>query len=162
MIGSRRWRSISFCTNGVGTDNRANPSVMTSGLTSFNHALCWGVRLGSEESPLIVSMGRVSPLSSATTLFQTATNGGSGSDGNDAHPLEADPETTEGTITNCPHSYPQVVDTGQPSSLCCLPAGTPRAGARHSGGADCGLSTELASSLRCLSPFRYRIGIGRS
>ena len=32
--------SISFCTKGVGTDSRANPSVMTSGLTSFNQALC--------------------------------------------------------------------------------------------------------------------------
>ena len=47
MIGSRRWRSISFCTNGVGTDSRAKPSVMTSGLTSLNQALCWGVRVGS-------------------------------------------------------------------------------------------------------------------
>src|SRR5215208_271042 len=102
MIGSRRWRSISFCTNGVGTDSRANPSAMTRGLTSFNQALCCGVRLGSEKSPLIVSMDPVSPLSSATTLFQTATNGGSGSAVNDAYPLEADPETAEGTITNCP------------------------------------------------------------
>jgi len=37
----------------------------------------------------------VSPLSSATTLFQTATNGGSGSAVNDGYPLEADPETAK-------------------------------------------------------------------
>ena len=40
MIGSRRWRSISFWTNDVGTDSRAKPSVMTSGFTSFSQALC--------------------------------------------------------------------------------------------------------------------------
>src|SRR6476469_10951527 len=114
MIGSRRWRSISFCTNGVGTDSRANPSVMTSGWTSFNQALCWGVRVGRVVSPLRVSPVSESPLSSATTLFQTATKGGSGSAVNDEHPLEAGRKTTEGTMTNCPHSYPQVVETGQP------------------------------------------------
>ena len=52
----------------------------------------------------------VSPLSSATTVFQTATNGGSGSAVNDGYPLEAGPGTTTGTMTNCPHSYPQAVD----------------------------------------------------
>ena len=41
----------------------------------------------------------VSPLSSATTLFQTATKGGSGSAVNDEYPLKADPETTKGTMT---------------------------------------------------------------
>src|SRR5262245_62003922 len=104
----------------------------------------------------------MSPLSSATTLFQTATKGGSGSAVNDEYPLEADPGTTEGTMTNCPHSYPQVVDTGQPSSLCCLPAGTPRVWARHSDESYCGLATGWTSPLRCLSPIRYRTGIGRS
>jgi hypothetical protein len=103
-----------------------------------------------------------SPLSSATTLFQMATKGGSGSAVNDEYPLKAGQETTKGTMTNCPHSYPQVVETGQPPSLCCLLAGTPQAGARHSGGAHCGLATLWASSLCCLSPFRYRNGIGRS
>src|SRR6476659_7372109 len=86
MIGSRRWRSISFCTNGVGTDSRANPSVMTSGCTSFNQALCWGVRVGRVESKLRVAPVSASPLSSATTLFQTATEGGSGSAVNDEYP----------------------------------------------------------------------------
>jgi hypothetical protein len=59
-------------------------------------------------------------------LFQTATKGGSGSAVNDENPLEAGPKTTKGTMTNCPHSYPQVVETGRLSSLCFLPAGTPR------------------------------------
>ena len=51
IIGSRRWRSISFCTKLVGTESKAKPSVMTSGLTSFNQALCCGVRLGGGGSP---------------------------------------------------------------------------------------------------------------
>src|ERR1700754_3489215 len=104
----------------------------------------------------------MSPLSSATTVFQTATKGGSGSAVNDENPLEAGLGTAKGTMTNCPHSYPQVVETGQSSSLSCLPAGTPWTGARHSGGAVCGLATWWASPLRCLSPFRYQNGIGRS
>src|SRR5688572_17997857 len=110
MMGSRRCRSISFCTNGVGTDSSAKPSVMTSGLTSFNQALCCGVRVGGAESPLTGPVGAVSPLSSATTVFQTATKGGSGSAVNDEYPLKLGPGTTEGTMTNCPHSYPQPVD----------------------------------------------------
>src|ERR1700694_1295282 len=110
MIASRRCRSISFCTKLVGTDSRAKPSVITSGLTSFNQALCCGVRVGALDSPLLTPPVSVSPLSSATTVFQTATKGGSGSAVNDGYPLEGGPETTKGTMTNCPHSYPQVVD----------------------------------------------------
>src|ERR1700682_5090431 len=110
MIGSRRGRLISFLTKLVGTESRANPSVMTSGFTSFNHALCCGVRPGGVDSPLMGAPARVSPLSSATTVFQTATKGGAGSAVNDGYPLGGGPETTKGTMTNCPHSYPQVVD----------------------------------------------------
>jgi hypothetical protein len=115
------------------------------------------------ESPLRAApVSAASPLSSATTLFQMATKGGSGSAVKDEYPLEAGQETTEGTMTNCPHSYPQAVETGQLPSLCCLVPVTPLAGARHSGSAHCGLATLWASPLCCLSPFRYRIGIGRS
>src|ERR1700682_4009069 len=110
MIGSRRCRSISFWTKLVGTESKAKPLVMTSGFTIFNHALCCGVRPGGVDSPLMGAPARVSPLSSATTVFQTATKGGSGSAVNDGYPLEGGPETTKGTMTNCPHSYPQVVD----------------------------------------------------
>ena len=94
MIGSRRWRSISFWTNGVGTDSRANPSAMTSGLTSFSQALCWGVRTGtgvtvrhSDRFDVAVEFG--------DDVFQTATNGGSGSAVNDAYPLAADSGTAK-------------------------------------------------------------------
>src|SRR6195952_1832630 len=110
MIGSRRCRSISFWTKLVGTDNRANPSVITSGLTSFNQALCCGVSVGVAGSPLSGPPVRVSPLSSASTIFQTATNGGSGSAVNDGNPLRLVQGTTKRTKTNCPHSYPQAVD----------------------------------------------------
>src|SRR3982074_12874 len=134
MIGSRRWRSISFCTKGVGTHRKAKPSVLTSGRTSFSQALCCGVRTVTVESPLSASPASASPLSSATTLFQMATKGGSGSAFNDEYPLEAGPETTKGTTTNRPHSYPQVVEIGQPSSLCCLLAGKPLARVRPTGG----------------------------
>ena len=88
MIGSRRWRSISFCTKLVGTDRRAKPSVITSGLTSFSQALCWGVRFGAAGSLLAPADEEVSPFSSASTVFHTATNGASGSALNYGYPLE--------------------------------------------------------------------------
>ena len=47
-------------------------------------------------------------------MFQTATNGGSGSAVNDGYPLKAGPGTTTGTMTSCPHSYPQPVDRTSP------------------------------------------------
>src|SRR3954453_11880726 len=125
MIGSRRCRSISFCTKLVGTESRAKPSVMTSGLTSFNQALCCGVRFGGGGSPLTELPAVVSPFSSASTVFHTATKGGSGSAVNDRYPLKLVQGTTKRTQTNCPHSYPQPVERHS-SSLCCLSAGTPR------------------------------------
>ena len=70
-IGSRRWRSISFWTNGVGTDSRAKPSVSTSGCTSLSQARCCGVRVRPPAPG--------EPFSSVTTLFQMVTKGGSGS-----------------------------------------------------------------------------------
>jgi hypothetical protein len=51
--------------------------------------------MGRLESPLRVSPVPRSPLSSATTLFQTATKGGSGSAVKDENPLEVVPETTK-------------------------------------------------------------------
>src|SRR6476620_11835871 len=125
MIGSRRCRSISFCTKLVGTESRAKPSVITSGLTSLSQALCCGVRVDGAGAPLVASPAGVSPLSSAITVFHTATKGGSGSAVNDGYPLKLVQGTTKRTRTNCPHSYPQPVER-QSSSLCCLPAGTPR------------------------------------
>ncbi len=110
MIGSRRWRSISFCTKLVGTDRRAKPSVMTSGLTSLSHALCWGVRFGAAGSPLAAADDEVSPFSSASTVFHTATKGASGSALNYGYPLEPVQGTRIRTKTNCTHSYPQPVD----------------------------------------------------
>src|SRR4051812_38145802 len=95
MIGSRRCRSISFCTKLVGTESRANPSVMTSGLTSFNQALCCGVRFGGGDSPLTELRAVVSPVSSASTVFHTATKGGSGAAVNDRHPLKLVQGTTK-------------------------------------------------------------------
>src|SRR5690349_7813706 len=51
-----------------------------------------------------------SPLSSASTVFHTATNGGSGSAVNDGYPLRPAHGTAKRTKTNCPHSYPQPVE----------------------------------------------------
>src|SRR3954468_8785622 len=150
MIGSRRCRSISFCTKLVGTESRAKPSVMTSGLTSFNQALCCGVRLGDGGSPLTESPGVVSPFSSARTVFHTATKGGSGSAVNDGYPLKLVHGTTKRTQTNCPHSYPQPVEEHSPS-LCCLPAGPPRGfGLVTVVPSAVGSRPGRASSLRCL------------
>ena len=88
MIGSRRWRSISFWTNGVGTDSSANPSAITNGLTILSQARCCGVSEGDDaDPPLIESRVAMSPFSSATTSFQIATNGGSGSVVNETYPL---------------------------------------------------------------------------
>ena len=84
--------------------------MMTSGLTSFNQALCCGVRLGGGGSPLTESLVVVSPFSSASTVFHTATKGGSGSAVNDGYPLKPVQGTTKRTQTNCPHSYPQPVE----------------------------------------------------
>lgn len=80
MIGSRRWRSISFWTNWVGTDSNAKPSVSTSGCTMRNQARCWAVS---------VVVPPRSPFSSATTLFQMSVNDAPGLAVNDDYPLGA-------------------------------------------------------------------------
>jgi hypothetical protein len=120
---------------------------MTKGLTILSQALCWGVSDGDTDPPFRESSGAVSPLSSATTAFQIATNGGSGSVVNETHPLEAAEETAELTKPNCPHTYPQAVDSGQRvvASLSTFrKTGFP------------GLVTAIgdASSVGCRSPFR--------
>jgi hypothetical protein len=123
---------------------------MTSGLTSFNQALCCGVRLGGGGSPLTGSPEGVSPFNSASTVFHTATKGGSGSAVNDGYPLKLVQGTTMRTQTNCPHSYPQPVERdNRRRSVVCL-RGRRGVWARHSGSAYCGLETGRASSLRCL------------
>ena len=139
MIGSRRWRSISFWTKGVGTDSRAKPSVMTRGLTSLSQARCWGVRAGAAIT--VAAPAAMSPLSSATTLFQIGDERRIGVScqrrRTPSWPIQGRPN---GTKTNCPHSYPQFVDKGQPSSFVVYVARNAVAGARHSSGAVCGLA----------------------
>ena len=129
---------------------------MTSGLTSFNQALCCGVRFGGAGSPLTELRAVVSPFSSASTVFHTATKGGSGSAVNDRYPLKLVQGTTKRTQTNCPHSYPQPVERHS-SSLCCLPAGTRGVWARRSGSVHCGLAT-CSGVLASLSGRRPSVG----
>src|SRR6185312_9870844 len=105
---------------------------MTSGLTSFNQALCWGVRFGATESPLVGPDTGALPLSSASTVFHTATKGGSGSAVNDWYPLRPVQGTTKGTRTNCPHSYPQAVDKNSRRRSVVYRRGRRRVWARHS------------------------------
>jgi hypothetical protein len=130
---------------------------MTSGLTSFNQALCWGVRFGGEGSPLTGSLEGVSPFSSASTVFHTATKGGSGSAVNDGYPLKLVHGTTKRTQTNCPHSYPQPVDRDSRRRSVVYRRGRRGVWARHSGTALCGLAT-CSGVLASLSGRRPDVG----
>src|SRR6202012_5475640 len=87
VMGASRWRSISFWTKLLGTDNRANPSTIVSGWTRFSHAFCCGVRGGMRAVRLMGKPAAVdSPLSSETTAFHTVVKLEPGSSVNDVSP----------------------------------------------------------------------------
>ena len=117
VIGSRKCRSISFCTKLLGTDSRANPSTMVSGWTRLSQALCWGVRGVTRVVRLAARPSAVdSPLSSETTAFHTVVKLEPGSSVNDASPWSLrypgfKHKTVQNHVwrqSNCPHSYAQV------------------------------------------------------